>query len=194
MNIVMKDAQAHEASGAVASRNFLGGSDGGSGVMTGLLKQVPGAGSLVQQAEELERVSQAQAQILGSQGSYDSSRATQPTTFQGPPGSVGGPPGPGIPGMSPNFDPNKVAAQIYPILEFRDKVVKLVSATIEKIPGLEALVEKITETVTLFVLSLLAPFIRPIIDAVSKQLKAGSTSVIDASGKVTFYLLPTPIK
>lgn len=69
------------------------------------------------------------------------------------------------------------------ILEFRDRVVKIVNATIEKIPGLEALVEKISETLTLFVLSLLAPYIRPIINAVSTQLKAGSGGVIDASGK-----------
>ena len=85
--------------------------------------------------------------------------------------------------MSPTFDPVETAKKIYPILEFRDKVVRMISATIEKIPGLEALVEKITETLTLFVLSLLAPYIRPIINAVSKQLKAGSSSVVDASGK-----------
>ena len=41
--------------------------------------------------------------------------------------------------MSPSFDPIKTAAQIYPILEFRDKVAKAIAATIEKIPGLEAL-------------------------------------------------------
>lgn len=68
-------------------------------------------------------------------------------------------------------------------MEFRDKVVRAISAAIEKVPGLEALVEKITETLTLFVLSLLAPFIRPIINAVSAQLKAGSSTVVDASGK-----------
>lgn len=68
-------------------------------------------------------------------------------------------------------------------MEFRDKVVRAISAIIEKVPGLEALVEKITETLTLFVLSLLAPFIRPIINAVSAQLKAGSSTVVDASGK-----------
>ena len=62
-------------------------------------------------------------------------------------------------------------------------MVKLVNATIEKIPGLEALVEKISETLTLFILSLLAPYIRPIINAVSTQLKAGSGGVIDASGR-----------
>lgn len=68
-------------------------------------------------------------------------------------------------------------------MEFRDKVVRAISATIEKIPGLEALVEKVTETLTIFVLSLLAPFIRPIINAVSAQLKTGSSGVVDASGK-----------
>lgn len=62
-------------------------------------------------------------------------------------------------------------------------MARAISATIEKIPGLEALVEKITETLTIFVLSLLAPFIRPIINAVSAQLKAGSSGVVDASGK-----------
>lgn len=62
-------------------------------------------------------------------------------------------------------------------------MARAISATIEKIPGLEALVEKITETLTIFILSLLAPFIRPIINAVSAQLKVGSSGVVDASGK-----------
>jgi hypothetical protein len=59
--------------------------------------------------------------------------------------------------------------------------VKAINATIAKIPGLEALVEKISETLTLFILSLLAPFVRPIIDKVSQSLKMGSTGVINAS-------------
>ena len=82
--------------------------------------------------------------------------------------------------MSESFDPVKTAKQIYPILEFRDKVVRAISSTIAKIPGLEAIVEKIGETLTVFVLSLLAPFIRPIIDAVSKSLKEGSSTVVEA--------------
>jgi hypothetical protein len=98
----------------------------------------------------------------------------------GPPGSTGGPAGPGVPGMSSDFDPVKTAKQIYPILEFRDRVVKAINATIAKIPGLESLIEKISETLTLFILSLLAPFVRPIIDAVSKSLKEGSSTVVEA--------------
>jgi len=82
--------------------------------------------------------------------------------------------------MSPTFDPVATAKKIYPILEFRDRVVKAINQTIAKIPGLEALVEKISETLTLFVLSLLAPFVTPIIEAVSKSLKQGSSTVVEA--------------
>lgn len=86
-----------------------------------------------------------------------------------------------IPGMSANFDPVKTVKQIYPILEFRDKIVKAISNMISKVPGLEKLLEHISETLTAFVLGLLAPFIRPIINQVSKVLKDGSSGVISAS-------------
>ncbi|MCJ1414027.1 hypothetical protein MMC32_000352 [Xylographa parallela] len=179
LDLALDQAQTQsQASADPGSRSF-GEPAGSASYLTGLLKQVPGAGSLCRQAEQLQESSEAQERSIES-----NARSIQPEfAFQGPPGSVGGPPGPGVPGLSPDFDPKKTIAQIYPILEFRDKVVKLIDATIEKIPGLEALVEKITETVTLFVMSLLAPFIRPIINAVSMQLKAGSTTVVDSSGK-----------
>ena len=64
-----------------------------------------------------------------------------------------------------------------------DKVVRAISSIIEKIPGLEALYEKITETLTVFILSLLAPFVRPVIKAVTKSLQTGSAGVVDSSGK-----------
>jgi hypothetical protein len=91
----------------------------------------------------------------------------------------------GLPGL-PNFDPAKTIAQIYPILAFRDNVVRTISAIIEKIPGLEALVEKITETLTVFILSLLAPFVRPVIEALTKTLQTGSGEVVQSSAKQQF--------
>lgn len=97
----------------------------------------------------------------------------------------------GLPGM-PNFDPAKTIAQIYPILAFRDKVVRSISAIIEKIPGLEALVERITETLTVFILSLLAPFVRPVINAISKSLQSGSEGVINSSGKHQYEVWTNP--
>jgi hypothetical protein len=88
-----------------------------------------------------------------------------------------------VPGMSADFDPVKTAARIYPILQFRDKIVKAINRGIAKIPGLESLLEHISETLTAFVLGLLAPFIRPIIDGVTKVLKDGSSGVISASAQ-----------
>ncbi|KAL8707580.1 MAG: hypothetical protein Q9220_007421 [cf. Caloplaca sp. 1 TL-2023] len=183
MDIALGDAQS-QSKPSGGSRGS-GGGESQLSSMTGLLSQMPGAGGLCQQAEQLQ--AQSDAQEHANSGSRDSSFAASnsniSTQFSAPPGSQGGPPGPSIPGMSANFDPVRTAAQIYPILEFRDKVARAIAATIEKIPGLEALVEKITERLTLFVLSLLAPFIRPIINAVSAQLKAGSSTVVNASGK-----------
>ncbi|KAI9684770.1 MAG: hypothetical protein M1829_000145 [Trizodia sp. TS-e1964] len=186
LNTALGDAQKNEASTGGARAH--GG--GAASYMTTLLAQIPGeGGSLARQAEQLKADSDAQEFSnlnLRSTGQYNDTRASGTQTFAAPPGSTGGPPGPGVPGLSPDFDPIKTAAQIYPILEFRDRVVRAISATIEKIPGLQALIEKITETLTLFVLSLLAPFIKPIIEAVSKSLKTGSSGVIEASAKQQF--------
>ena len=180
MDIALGDAQAQsKPSGGARSGSFGGESQLSS--MTSLLSQVPGAGGLCQQAAELQAQADTQEQYNSNHRDAGAGAERINTQFSAPPGAQGGPPGPNIPGT--NIDPMKTASQIYPILEFRDKVVKAISATIEKIPGLEALVEKITERLTLFVLSLLAPFIRPIITAASKQLKAGSSTVVNASGK-----------
>ena len=75
---------------------------------------------------------------------------------------------------------------------FRDNVVRSISAIISKIPGLEKLIETITERVTLFVLSLLAPFILPIIKTASSQLKSGSSAVIDSAAKHQFEVWNDP--
>lgn len=179
MDLALKGAEKAQAagSGANGQRGLFGG---GQNDFAGLLGQVPGmGGGLAATARDLE------AQSAAQEYENSTSRASVTTSFQGPPGSQNAPPGPGIPGMSPSFDPIKTAKQIYPILEFRDRVVKAISATIAKIPGLEALVDKISETLTVFVLSLLAPFVRPIIDAVSNSLKKGSTTVVEARSVIS---------
>ncbi|RMZ82437.1 hypothetical protein DV737_g2079, partial [Chaetothyriales sp. CBS 132003] len=96
-----------------------------------------------------------------------------------------------LPGLQ-NFDPATFVKQIYPILAFRDKVVRSISAIIEKIPGLEALVERIEETLTVFIFSLLAPLVRPVLNAVSKTLQTGSSTVIDSSGKHQYEVWTNP--
>ncbi|RAH74012.1 Het-C domain-containing protein [Aspergillus aculeatinus CBS 121060] len=199
MDIALGDAQNNSSANAL-------------GAFTNLLGGIPGTKDLVEEAEELKRQSEAQESANRSGGArqgygssrgfeedygssrsrgfddYESSRSRgfddeEPSSYRAGesarPQSSGGSGGSAL----QDFDPNKTIAQIYPILEFRDKVVRKLTSIIEKIPGLEAVVEKITETLTVFIMSLLAPFIRPIINAASKSLQTGSSGVIDASGQ-----------
>jgi hypothetical protein len=183
------------------NNNGKRGPGGESAACSGLidvLSKVPGTGNLIQEAQSLQAASDAQAASNARSGGYDDygSRAggqggyQQPPTFDAPPGSVGGPPGPNIPGTE--TDPATIIPKIYPILVFRDNVVRSISAIISKIPGLEKLIETITERVTLFVLSLLAPFILPIIKTASAQLKSGSSAVIDSAAKHQYEVWTIP--
>ncbi len=150
------------------------------------------------QAAENERAANAQSfdnsyAPYGNQ--YDTTRAdNQPgaQSFQAPPGSTGGPPGPGIPGANVNIDPQQAMAKIYPFLAFRDRVVRSIAGIVEKIPGLEKAIETISEKVTLFVMGLLAPFIKPIIAAASNALKQGSGTVVNASAKQQYIIWNDP--
>lgn len=121
MNIALADAQAQ--SKPSGGKRSVG--DSPVSTLTGLLSQVPGTSGLCQQAENLQAQSDAQERYIasdrGAQSDFPSSfenastyRAHNvDTQFSAPPGSVGGPPGPGVPGMSPDFDPARTASQIY---------------------------------------------------------------------------------
>lgn len=164
MDVALGDAQQNSSSGSL-------------GVLTGLLGKVPGTRDLVSEAENLKSLSEAQETSNRSHGSRSGyARGIDDDTSRAKPEG-------GSSGFLADFDPNKTIAQIYPILSFRDKVVRKLTSIIEKIPGLEAAVEKISETLTIFIMSLLAPFIRPIINTASSSLQTGSAGVIDASGK-----------
>ena len=159
--MALKNAeQANKASGSGSRGFFGGGSSSGGSDFISLIGQLPGVGDgFASQARSLQASAAAQEQ--------ENTRAA---------GNVNV-----VPGMSPNFDPVKVSGQIYPILEFRDKIVRSINNMISKIPGLESLLEHISETLTAFILGLLAPFVRPIINQVSKSLKEGSSGLIESS-------------
>jgi len=165
MNIALQNAeQITQNTGAgTSSRGFLGISSstfGGGGDFISLISKLPGNGDgFASQARSLKAASVAQEE--------QNARSAGNTNV--------------VPGMSPEFDPVKVAAQIYPILEFRDNIVRSISNTIAKIPGLESLLDKVGETLTAFIFGLLSPFVRPIINQVSKVLKDGSSNIIASS-------------
>lgn len=109
MDIALMNAESSSKPSSSGTRGFFGSggsSEGASSEFLSLLGQIPGAGSgLSSQARDLQASSEAQE--------YENQRirANPPMHFQGPPGSVGGPPGPGVPGMRPDFDPIKTAKQ-----------------------------------------------------------------------------------
>ncbi|KAK4243790.1 heterokaryon incompatibility Het-C [Corynascus novoguineensis] len=163
IDIALKNAeQSNKASDG--QRGFFGSGSGGSDFIS-LVGQLPGVGDgFAAQARELKAASAAQEQ--------ENMRAAGNTNI--------------VPGMSPNFDPVKVSGQIYPILQFRDKIVRNINSMISKIPGLEKLLEHISETLTAFILGLLAPFVRPIISQVNKSLKEGSSGLLATSAQQQF--------
>ncbi|CAD0086159.1 unnamed protein product [Aureobasidium vineae] len=158
---------------------------GPSGEVSGLvnlLSKVPGTSSLCQEAVRLQSESdQYAAQNAGAgargfdDGGYSQDRAWNP-----------------VASANNTADPQAIIAKIYPILVFRDNVVRSISNIVSKIPGLESLIEKITEKVTLTVMGLLAPYITPLIAAASNSLKQGSSSVVDASGKHQYEVWTDP--
>lgn len=167
VDIALKNAEGTPRDSGSSSRGFLGLSGPSTTDFVSLISKLPGVGGdFASQARSLKAMSDAQEEHNARDLSRDNANV--------------------VPGMSADFDPVKVSGQIYPILQFRDRVVKAISRGIAKVPGLEKLLEKISETLTAFILGLLAPFIRPIITQVSKVLKDGSSSVINASARSQF--------
>lgn len=74
-----------------------------------------------------------------------------------------------------------VQKQVYPLLEWHDGLIKTVNEAIEKLPVLPDLVEQFQEQMNVFVFSLLAPYVLPIIKQVKKELQTGSSEVIQSS-------------
>jgi hypothetical protein len=75
----------------------------------------------------------------------------------------------------------ELVKQIYPIMEFHDEIMQSIAAFIENIPILPEIIEQVQEQVTVFVFSLLAPYILPILTQVKTELETGSSEVIASS-------------
>ncbi|KAF2189199.1 Het-C-domain-containing protein [Zopfia rhizophila CBS 207.26] len=75
----------------------------------------------------------------------------------------------------------ELVKQIYPVMEFHDEIMQQISEFIETIPVLPELIEQVQEQVNIFVFSLLAPYVLPIISQVKTELETGSSEVIASS-------------
>ncbi|TGZ83472.1 Het-C-domain-containing protein [Ascodesmis nigricans] len=81
-------------------------------------------------------------------------------------------------GLGPDAD--GYAQELYPYLEFHDQIMRAVSNAMEKV-GLAAVAEKLGEAASLFVFSLIAPYLLPLLQQVKTELQTGSTEVIESS-------------
>jgi hypothetical protein len=84
-----------------------------------------------------------------------------------------------------NQDPSTMSPQelhriLWQILSFRDKVSKRIENTLEKIPGLGALVDKISGSVSVFIMTTLEPYVKPLLGQASTVLASTSQQVIDS--------------
>ncbi|CAE6433141.1 unnamed protein product [Rhizoctonia solani] len=78
------------------------------------------------------------------------------------------------------MSPQELHAVLWQILKFRDSVMKKIEKTIEKIPGLGAVIEKITDNLAVFIYTTLEPFMKPILQSATTALQSGSAEVINS--------------
>lgn len=76
---------------------------------------------------------------------------------------------------------DEVHQQILPVLEWHDNLIKSINEAIEKIPVIPDLIEQIQEQINVFVFSIIAPYVLPIIQQVKTELQTGSSEVIQSS-------------
>ncbi|KAK7678437.1 hypothetical protein QCA50_018497 [Cerrena zonata] len=79
-----------------------------------------------------------------------------------------------------DMSPQELHAVLWQVLTFRDSVVKKIEKTIERIPGLGALIEKLMDSISVFVFTTLEPFLKPIMKSATSGLMAASGEVINS--------------
>lgn len=75
----------------------------------------------------------------------------------------------------------EIQKQIYPIMEWHDDIMRTITETIEQIPVLPELIEQLEDQINVFVFSLLAPFMIPVIQQLKLELNTGSSEIIKSS-------------
>ncbi|KAG1747356.1 Het-C-domain-containing protein [Suillus lakei] len=78
-----------------------------------------------------------------------------------------------------DMSPQELHGVLWQVLSFRDSVMKSISGTLEKIPGLNSVVEKIQDSISAFVFTTLEPFLKPILETATSGLSSASSEVIN---------------
>jgi len=75
----------------------------------------------------------------------------------------------------------QIFAQLKPTIEFHDDLLQTISQSMSQIPVLPKIIEQLEEQLSLWVFSLIAPFIIPVIDQIKNELATGATEIIESS-------------
>ncbi|TRX89704.1 hypothetical protein FHL15_009454 [Xylaria flabelliformis] len=75
----------------------------------------------------------------------------------------------------------QVFQQIMPAIEFHDDLMKSITKAIENIPILPQIIEQLEEQLSMWVFTIIAPFVLPIISQVKNELATGSNEIIASS-------------
>ncbi|EKD18551.1 heterokaryon incompatibility protein Het-C [Drepanopeziza brunnea f. sp. 'multigermtubi' MB_m1] len=75
----------------------------------------------------------------------------------------------------------EIAKEIKPIMAWHDEIMLSITEAIEKVPVLPELIEQLEGQVNVFVFSLIAPFVLPIISQIKNELNTGSSEIIQSS-------------
>ncbi|KAI0468528.1 heterokaryon incompatibility protein Het-C-domain-containing protein [Xylaria cf. heliscus] len=75
----------------------------------------------------------------------------------------------------------QVFQQIMPAIEFHDDLMKSITKAIENIPILPQIIEQLEEQLSMWVFTIIAPFVLPIISQVKNELATGSSEIIASS-------------
>lgn len=71
--------------------------------------------------------------------------------------------------------------QVMPAIQFHDDIMKSISTAMENIPVLPKVIEQLEEQLSVFIFSIIAPFIVPLINQIKNELRTGSDEIIESS-------------
>ncbi|KAF9458963.1 heterokaryon incompatibility protein Het-C-domain-containing protein [Collybia nuda] len=143
--------------------------------------------------KELDKARSVQSQSRGPGGGPSNPGDMLRDLFFNLPGGVGGEmsrdldsverirAGPAQGGKRPeDMSPQELHAVLWQVLTFRDSVMKKISKTIEKIPGLGPMIDKLVDSISVFVFTTLEPFLKPILKTTTAGLHEVSGEVINS--------------
>ncbi|KAJ6623117.1 heterokaryon incompatibility protein Het-C-domain-containing protein [Mycena sp. CBHHK59/15] len=91
-----------------------------------------------------------------------------------------------------NFDPDNIAppeiqAKLLQLLRWRDGLMRSILEKIEMIPGLDGLIDQLTNALNAYVFTVIAPWITPILQQATSVLGEGSKAVINSEDQYAVF-------